>query len=263
MTTPALTDLLLEARGTASYKLLISDLAKAIVENYAGSSLAGSAQSIQSALDSLNSSFMNLGTRDVYIPSNADLDTYRTPGIYDCNSGSVAVTLEHCPVTTGFRLIVETAGYGSMAYGFQTILLGSGTASSQGGRVYRRALAGATPSTSPWGEWKELPTRSELDDLKASSYRYKGGESCTSNTSLNSYTTPGMYYAVNTTIANSITDKPSAQLFKLVVDTFFGESTNYIYQYFYEYSDDMSVYARRSTNGGSTWSNWKKVSNPG
>ena len=55
MTTPALTDLLLEARGTASYKLLISDLAKAIVENYAGSSLAGSAQSIKTALDSLNS----------------------------------------------------------------------------------------------------------------------------------------------------------------------------------------------------------------
>lgn len=58
MTAPALTDLLLEARGTASYKLLISDLAKAIVENYAGSSLAGSAQSIKSALDSLNSSII-------------------------------------------------------------------------------------------------------------------------------------------------------------------------------------------------------------
>lgn len=56
MTTPQLTDLLVEARGTASYKLLISDLAKAVVETYAASSLGGSARSVKAAIDSLNSS---------------------------------------------------------------------------------------------------------------------------------------------------------------------------------------------------------------
>ena len=55
MTTPQLTDLLVEARGTASYKLLISDLAKAVVETYAASDLGGSARSVKSAIDSLNS----------------------------------------------------------------------------------------------------------------------------------------------------------------------------------------------------------------
>ena len=38
-----------------SYKQLVSDVAKKIIENYTGSSLAGSSQSIKSALDSLNS----------------------------------------------------------------------------------------------------------------------------------------------------------------------------------------------------------------
>lgn len=39
----------------SSYKQLVSDVAKAIIENYTGSSLAGSSQSVKSALDSLNS----------------------------------------------------------------------------------------------------------------------------------------------------------------------------------------------------------------
>lgn len=39
----------------ASYKQLVSDVAKKIIEDYTGSSLAGSSQSVKSALDSLNS----------------------------------------------------------------------------------------------------------------------------------------------------------------------------------------------------------------
>ena len=38
-----------------SYKQLVSDVAKKIVENYTSSSLAGSSQSVKSALDALNS----------------------------------------------------------------------------------------------------------------------------------------------------------------------------------------------------------------
>ena len=38
-----------------SYKQLVSDVAKKIIENYTGSSLAGSSQSVKAALDSLNS----------------------------------------------------------------------------------------------------------------------------------------------------------------------------------------------------------------
>lgn len=38
-----------------SYKQLVSDVAKKIIENYTGTTLAGSAQSVKSAVDSLNS----------------------------------------------------------------------------------------------------------------------------------------------------------------------------------------------------------------
>lgn len=38
-----------------SYKQLVNDVAKKIIENYTNSSLAGSSQSVKSALDSLNS----------------------------------------------------------------------------------------------------------------------------------------------------------------------------------------------------------------
>ena len=38
-----------------SYKQLVNDVAKKIIENYTGSSLAGSSQSVKAALDALNS----------------------------------------------------------------------------------------------------------------------------------------------------------------------------------------------------------------
>lgn len=40
------------------------------------------------------------------IPSNADLNTYTTPGHYSANSGSVAGSLTHCPATQNFTLLV-------------------------------------------------------------------------------------------------------------------------------------------------------------
>lgn len=96
MTAPALTDLLLEARGTASYKLLISDLAKAIVENYAGSSLAGSAQSVKAALDSLNSrmppiKIINVTSTEQTVTIDKDISTYTgiLIGYYINNSSDI------------------------------------------------------------------------------------------------------------------------------------------------------------------------------
>lgn len=52
--TPALTHYL-QAYGSSAYKALVSDVAKCIINDYKGLSLAGTAQSVKSALDSLNS----------------------------------------------------------------------------------------------------------------------------------------------------------------------------------------------------------------
>lgn len=43
------------------------------------------------------------------IPENANLNTYVTPGEYYCNSNSTAATVTNCPVTTAFRLTVESS----------------------------------------------------------------------------------------------------------------------------------------------------------
>lgn len=53
--TPNLTDYIIGMSDTAEYRALVSAVAKKIVEDYAGSSLAGSNQSVKAALDSLNS----------------------------------------------------------------------------------------------------------------------------------------------------------------------------------------------------------------
>ena len=57
----------------ASYKQLVSDVAKKIIENYTGSSLAGSSQSVKSALDALNSKWTvstAATTSTVSVPAN-------------------------------------------------------------------------------------------------------------------------------------------------------------------------------------------------
>ena len=43
-----------------------------------------------------------------FIPGNADLNDYVTPGVYNINSASIAETLEHCPVSVGATLIVHS-----------------------------------------------------------------------------------------------------------------------------------------------------------
>lgn len=62
-----------------SYKQLVSDVAQKIIENYTGSSLAGSSQSVKSALDALNSKING------YI-ENADFNNITTNGLYYCNA---------------------------------------------------------------------------------------------------------------------------------------------------------------------------------
>ena len=58
-TTP-LTDVVAKDDGTTTKKLSISQIAKTVIENFTGSSLAGSAQSIKSAVDSVYNLIKNI-----------------------------------------------------------------------------------------------------------------------------------------------------------------------------------------------------------
>ena len=67
-----------------SYKQLVSDVAKKIIETYAGSSLAGSSQSVKSAIDLLNSkTLFHYPTSE---SSTADFNTFTTVGLYNFSS---------------------------------------------------------------------------------------------------------------------------------------------------------------------------------
>lgn len=92
----------------APVKVTLAKLAKWILNSYAGLSLAGSSQSVKSAIDSLNSNFGN------YIPTNAagtaltsgaNLDNYES-GYYNCPSNTIAASLSNSPTSVAFAMIV-------------------------------------------------------------------------------------------------------------------------------------------------------------
>lgn len=88
----------------ASRRITVANLAKAIIENYTGSSLAGSSQSVKAALDSLNSKLL-VGV-GVSIPENSDLNDFKTPGIYRISGTSVASSTANIPKSQAGKLIV-------------------------------------------------------------------------------------------------------------------------------------------------------------
>lgn len=108
-TTPTMTDLLrLVGSDDHSYKALVSDVAKAIIETYAGSTLAGSAQSVKSALDALNSNLN--GIRFTSFEVNAS--TSKTITLY-ANSRYLMMTTAYSSSVKGLY-IVHVVGSGSV-----------------------------------------------------------------------------------------------------------------------------------------------------
>ena len=79
-----------------SYKQLVSDVAKKVIETYAGSSLAGSSQSVKSAIDSLNSN--TNGSFHGTLATGTDLNDILGPGVYLLSGGN---TYTNCPSTYG------------------------------------------------------------------------------------------------------------------------------------------------------------------
>ena len=129
--TPALTDYIMGIGSSAEYKALVSAVAKKIVEDYTGSSLAGSSQSVKAALDGLNS---NLAT--TYFAkvsgniSTSNIDSFTTAGIYSgyievigilglSTGNSYGLLLVSCPPNAqriGQYILAPSAGVLAMRY---------------------------------------------------------------------------------------------------------------------------------------------------
>lgn len=77
----------------ASRRITVANLAKQIVEGYAGSSLAGSSQSVKSAIDSLNSKWLSV--------SSGSIQSITSSGIYYVANG-----VSDKPTATGGMLAI-------------------------------------------------------------------------------------------------------------------------------------------------------------
>ena len=77
------------------------------------------------------------------IPSDADLDDYRTPGNYYCQTNAIAATLKNCP-TSGMAFTMKVEFSQGTGYYSQTIK------EYDSGTIYYRYYNNAT--LSPWGE---------------------------------------------------------------------------------------------------------------
>ena len=126
-------------------KIDYNKLAKAIVENYAGSSLAGSSQSLKAAIDSLNSKW----TFDTVTDWN-DFTPPASPRsvVFGVSVGSSAQNEPFSDTNTTFIGIA----FGVKTYCNQFVFSQYAGTSSNYGRMFTRVRINGT-----WGIWKEIP----------------------------------------------------------------------------------------------------------
>lgn len=81
----------------------------------------------------------------------------------------------------------------------------------------------------------------------------------TSNTDLNTLTTPG-HYSATIAVAGSCTNCPITRTFRLTVETIYTgtSNTNYLLQTLIQ-SENGNIYMRTTANGGNTWTTWRKI----
>lgn len=131
------TVLIYDSANGNNKQLKYSDLAKAIIEQYTGTTLNGSAQSVKSFVDKF------VGTN---ITNGTDLNDLIVPGFYYCVSSTIAGSLANCPTTAvNFTLIVMNKG-GALTR--NQILISGGSAIS---RIFTR-----TRTSSAWSAWKSF-----------------------------------------------------------------------------------------------------------
>lgn len=149
--TPTTNSQLIFDTGSATYKALVSDIAKCIIEQYAGSTLGGTAQTLAAAIGQM----YNIAKTQNVLTSDTDLNTLTTPGHYSATI-AVAGSCTNCPITRAFRLTVETiyTGTSNTNYLRQTLI------QSENGNTYVRTTASGGNT---WTDWRKMPTRDEMN----------------------------------------------------------------------------------------------------
>ena len=113
-----------------------------------------------------------------------------------------------------------------------------------------------------WGDWVKIPTRSEVDALKAGAYglSYAVMTTIKQNDDLNAYTSPGSYISTSTGITSTLANVPfNNSGFSLHVESVAGGSGQYIVQTIKRVSDRADEYTR--AYNGTAWTEWRQRPN--
>lgn len=239
---------------SAEYLTLVSDIAKKIVEDYAGSTLLKAAQSVQNAINTIpNAACMINSTYYTTIPNGSDLDAYVTTGVYGVSSNAAAKSLVNCPVEQSFKMIVEdrtttASETGNYRYKWQRLYPLNTT------DVYVRRLStsdgGATWTIIPQ-EWEKQPTRTEMDGA----YSLIEGPRPAVDIDWNTLTDAGVYFFNS---APTGSNKPIADSGKLIVERRLYNARD-VRQTFYPATQSNGLIFVRTGSTNGTWGAWEKV----
>lgn len=146
--------------GSQTTKIDYDALAKAIIEQYSASTLAGSAQSVKAALDGIKAdSVLTRGASET-VTASTDVNNYVTPGTYFFNSGTKAL---NAPNNSGYFRLEVVAPNGSLT---GTNRFRYQEAVTSEGRVFTRRLS-SSDGGQAWvaQDWAETPTTTEITTL--------------------------------------------------------------------------------------------------
>lgn len=220
-----------DVSASADKKFSLANLANWFLNKFTGLSLAGSQQTVKSALDSLNSNLIVPPTA-ARISVNSDLNDYKTEGVFGVASDSDAATIANIPRNASGKLIVLIRGV-NRNYATQYYITTSG--------IYLCYIRNYNNGT--WTDWELQPRRVEMDAATAATTITQ-----LRNTDLNTLTEPmRIYYAGG---SHGCTNVPaSAASFGLVV---LQISSGYRAQICI--SSGLNVYIRRYASD--SWGSW-------
>lgn len=198
-----LADYLLGIDSAEGYQMLISDLAKKIVESYSGSSLAGSSRTLKNALDTIAS---NAGGNMATIESGTTASKAYAVGDYMVRNGQLykvtAAIASGGTITVGTNVTAAAAADDIAGIGNKIGNTAMGTtATTITGAIKEHEtdignMALDTTATDLTGAINEH--EADISTLNGNSLIYKG----TISGDMNDYTTPGIYLIGGTVPTN-------------------------------------------------------------
>lgn len=226
---------------SAEYLTLVSDIAKKIVEDYAGSTLLGQSQSIASAV---NTTKTLMGAYSGALPGTTDMNTVVAEGIYNASNAN-AKNMTNLPsgVDAAFMLTVERClGLGSN-WLRQTLTIGASAYTT-----YRRY---STDGGTTWKGWEQMPTRSEMDGA----YSLINGPRPEVDIDWNTLTSSGTFFFNSVPTGDN---KPIADKGKLIVERRLYNARD-VRQTFYPATQSNGLIFVRTGSTNGTWEAWERI----